>query len=183
MNAITDHLDRADVIRVDNGPLLTSYTRWDDGSIEFEWTDGENNPFIENVGPEGVAKAQVTGHVIVMTNENGDAIRVETFNLSPFAITPAIHVDAFARYVADLLHRTPDAQETLIDQLDDLIWSKFGGDEASTINNQGPTHQIMALVNRGDAECAVGVLGSVSHKSAAEVLTTLRSLSINRTAA
>jgi len=175
MNAITDHLDRADVYRVNGGPMLTSYFENEDGGLSFVVDEGDAYVTNETIIQAEVANARVTGNVITMTNTDGEEVRVETFRITPHAITTGIHASAFARYVEDLYQRTPNAHEALTEQLDELIWSKFGGDEASVINNQGPTHQIIALINRGDASAAVGVLGSVAHKSAGQVLTTLRS--------
>ncbi|WP_273206753.1 hypothetical protein [Marinobacter subterrani] len=149
MNHIIQSLQAADALRVDNGPLLTSFAQEDDGAIAFTWTDIEDAEFNEYVEADALERATVEGNTVTMTNEQGDTIRVELFTLTPYPVGVIMSVEALADAIGHLIRDYRLCEDILIRSLDDLVHDCIGGHYASEINNRGPAHQTHNLMTHG----------------------------------
>lgn len=183
MNPIIQYLIEADAIKVNGGPLLSRFG-YDDNEIEFSWMNDHGDRVVQQIAVEEATMGTLDANCLTMVNVYGDIVKIETYKLTPLAFERPIHPDAFARYVADLLHRLPGYEEELIEHLDIAIDDQFGREQASMINNQGVTHQILALVNQGKAAEAVAALSATTLYEPENILSKLRAFSaaVTRTA-
>lgn len=175
MNHIISNLSMADIIRVNGGPLLTSYEHEEDGAIAFTWVDDDGDHFSEYVNAEEVAKSQITGNTLVMVNTLSETIRVELFNLAGHDVILPINQQALSQYIADKLADNQQLEATLIEALDDQVHDFIGGYRATPINNQGPAHQVMELAAHGFDDEAIDTLAHTFSQSPHDVAQVIRS--------
>lgn len=148
MKHIIESLQAADALRVDSGPLLTGFGHEDDGSLTFTWTDVDDE-FNEYVAACDVEKATVDGNIVTMINEQGEAIRVELFTLTPYPVHGLPDVRTLSGHISTLQKDYNLSEATLIHSLDDLVHECIGGHYASDVNNAGPAHQTYELMKHG----------------------------------
>jgi len=162
MSVFLHALNRADVIRVDGGPLLQSYEYDQDDELAiFQWTDGDHE-FSVAIPRDGIATAKHEGNGFLAVDVDGEQVKVEVFSLTPqYPVPPALSEGwpAILKKAADEDIIPLAAQELMmIEMVDDFI----GGHAATTANNEGLEAQIEALVmaTRGRCDELIGELAA-----------------------
>ena len=145
MSAFIYALNSADVIRVDNGPLLTGYEYdEDDGMATFRWVD-EDHQFEVVVPRENIATAEHKANGFVVTDVDGKSVTVEVFDLVPKYPVPLKLSEGWLAVfeVADREKVIPDAALQAV--MDSLVDDFIGGDAGCRANNEGYPGQVEAL--------------------------------------
>lgn len=138
-------LNNADVIRVDDGPLLTGYEYdEDDQMVTFRWVD-EENQFEVVVPQEAIATAEHKGNGFLVADADGDTVKVEIFSLVPEYPVPPKMGEGWLK-VFDMADKEKIIHYAALQGvMDNLVDDFIGGHAGCSANNQGCLGQIEAL--------------------------------------
>lgn len=145
MSAFIYALNNADVIRVDGGPLLTSFEHdEDDEVVTFRWVDEEDQTEVV-IPREGIASVEYKGNGFLVSDVDGEPVKIEVFSLVPEYPVPPKLREGWLR-VFDMADKEKIIHYAALEAvMDNLVDDFIGGHAGCSANNEGYLGQIEAL--------------------------------------
>ncbi|WP_342632761.1 hypothetical protein [Marinobacter alkaliphilus] len=114
-------LNAADAMTVDGSPLLSSFEHdEDDETVTFGWTDGEDS-FTTVIDRTGIAGAQQQGNGFLVTDSDGELVKVELFTLEPTYPLPSVLRERWAQVLQMAADEDLICEGSINSLMDDLI--------------------------------------------------------------
>lgn len=159
MSAFIYALNNADVIRVDGGPLLTSFEHdEDDEVVTFRWVDEEEQNEVV-IPQEGIASVEYKGNGFLVSDVDGEPVKIEVFSLIPEYPVPPKLREGWLR-IFDMADKEKIIHYAALQGvMDNLVDDYIGGHAGCSANNKGYLGQIEALYRSCRGRSAAIVCG------------------------